>query len=503
MKIFKTGITSWENKHQTFVENIQNLYELGNEPAMDALSGYNDTTKGLQNLIQEAAQSNLMLRPLGAGWSWMQIATAPNALMVDTKALNTIFDISPGSVNPVYKGDTSKLFFAQCGNAVWELGRFLKTRNLSLKTSGASNGQTIAGLIATGAHGSAFDFGPAPEFVVGLHIIVSPARHIYLERKSYPVASAAFIHNIQAELVQDDDMFDSALVSMGSFGIVHGAMIETENLFLLECYMRRMPYDDTLKTLMATLDFSKAQLPCGNERPYHFAVSINPYDIDGGAYVTTMYKRPYTPNYQKPVDNPNGVGPGDDAAVFVGKLTDALPALVPVLVNKLVAGAFTPFEKVMGTLGEIFDNTTLYGKLSSAAIGIPLSQITRVTNILLEINKSNGPFVGLFAYRFIKKSKAKLAFTHFDYTCILELDAASSEKTKAFYSAVWKRLDAENIPFTFHWGKMNEQNFTRIKKVFGADADTWIASRNKLLDKNFMKVFNYPVLQQWGLDKIL
>ncbi len=503
MKTFKTGATKWQNKHETFVENINNLYEIGNEHSMDALDGYNDTTKGLQLLIAEAVNAKLPLRALGAGWSWMKIATADGGLMFDTKPLNTIFDISNGSVDPKYKGDVTKLFFAQCGNGVWEIGKYLRDKNLSLKTSGASNGQTIAGLIATGAHGSAFDFGASQEFVVGLHIIVSPTRHIWLERKSAPVASASFIKNLQTELVQDDDLFNSALVSMGSFGIIHGVMIETEDLFLLEAYLRRMPYDDNLKKLMTTLDFSNANLPNGNERPYHFAVNINPYDMAGGVYVTTMYKRPYRTNYKRPVRNLNGVGPGDDAAVFVGKLTDALPALVPGLVNKLVAGAITPYEKVTGTLSEIFDNTTLYGKLLSAAIGISITSVDKVTEILFDLNKTNGPFVGLFAYRFIKKSNAKLAFTRFDFTCILELDAASSEKTKSFYTAVWARLEKEKIPFTFHWGKMNELNFTRIQNMYGKDADTWIASRNKLLDKESMKVFTNPILQQWGLDKVI
>ena len=501
MKIFKSGATHWQNKHETFVESINNMYEIGNEAALDALDSYNDTTKGLQDLITESIQSNLQLRALGAGWSWMKIATAEGGLMFDTKPLNNIFDISKQSVADSYKGDVSKLFFAQCGNGVWELGKYLKNKKLSLRTSGASNGQTIAGLIATGAHGSSFDFGAAPEFVVGLHIILSPSRHIWLERKSYPVASAAFILNLQTELLQDDDLFNAAVVSMGAFGIIHGVMIETEDLFLLEAYLQRMPYDDVLKTLMQSLDFTKAKLPCGNERPFHFAVALNPYDLLGGAYVTTMYKRPYRTNYKRPIDNAAGIGPGDDAACFVGKLTDALPVLVPGLVNKLVAGAFTPYSKQFGTLGEIFDNTTLFGKLMSAAIGIPIALVGKVTEILLELNKTAGPFVGLFAYRFIKKTNATLAFTRFDFTCILELDAASSEKTKAFYTAVWDRLDQENIPFTFHWGKLNELTPARIKKMYGTDADAWIKARNTLLNKDAMKVFTYPLLQQWGLDK--
>ena len=70
-----------------------------------------------------------------------------------------------------------------------------------------------------------------------------------------------FIQKLGAELVQDDELFNAALVSFGSFGIIHGVLIETEELFLMETYMRRMPYDDTLKKLMETLNFSTATLP--------------------------------------------------------------------------------------------------------------------------------------------------------------------------------------------------------------------------------------------------
>ena len=500
MKIIKTGFTTWENRHETFVETIRDLYELGNDSSLAPIDSYNDTTKGLQQLIGEAISKKIPLRALGSGWSWTKIATADAGLMLDTKPLNLIFDISGPSVSAAYKGDPSKLFLAQCGNGVWEISKFLKNRNLSLKTSGASNGQTIAGVTATGAHGSAFDVGAVQDFVIGLHIIVSPTRHIWLERASYPVASTTLIRSLQAELVQDDDLFYSALVSFGSFGIVHGVMIETEEIFLLEAYMSRIPYDAPLQHIMQTLDFSTATLPYGSERPFHFAVSLNPYDLASGAYVTTMYKRPYKTGYAPPVRNLSGLGPGDDAPCFIGKLTQAIPSLVPALVTKLLGTSLTPYSKQFGTIGEIFDNTTLHGKLLSAAIGIPISYISKVTDLLLDINKSNGPFAGLFACRFVKKSNAKLAFTKWDYTCVLELDAAFSDETYAFYTAVWQKLEDEKIPFTFHWGKINELDFTRISHMYGDDVKTWLTARNKLLDADSRKVFTNATLTKWGLD---
>lgn len=503
MKIIKTGTTKWVNRHETFTEQIKDLYITGNELALDALESYNDATKAFQKILQEQIINGNPLRSLGAGWSWTKIATARDGIMIDTKQMNTSMTLSESSITATYTGDRKKLVFAQCGNAVWELSKELRGKGLSLKTSGASNGQTIVGAMSTGAHGSSIDVGAVQDYVVGMHIIVSPNQHIWLERKSAPVVSISLIEKLETKLVQDDDLFNAALVSFGNFGFIHGVLVETEDLFLLETYMRRMPYDDTLKKLMATLDFSNAQLPCGNERPFHFAVSINPYDLDKGAYVYSFYKRPYRVNYPKPVSNDEGIGPGDDAPCFIGRITNFIPALVPVVVNKLLAGALKPYEKQMGTLGEIFNNTTLHGKLLSAAIGLPLNQVEKVTQILLELNKTEGPFAGLFAYRFIKKSKATLAFTKFDFTCILELDGAFSDASKKFYTAVWNKLDEENIPFTFHWGKMNELNIDRIKRMYGSDADAWIAARNKLLDADSMKLFTNPLLKEWGLDKVL
>lgn len=505
MKIIKTGVSSWENRHETFKQDIKDLYELGNDPALSPLDAYNDTTKGIQGIIADAITNKVPLRALGAGWSWTKIATAEAGIMLDTKPLNMIFDISSGSVTTGYTGDPGKLFLAQCGNGVWELSRFLKNRNLSLKTSGASNGQTIAGVTATGAHGSAFDVGAVQDFVLGMHIIVSPTRHIWLEPASKPVVSAALVQKLGAELVQDDDLFHAAQVSFGSFGFIHGVMIEADDIFLLEAYMSQMPFDDNLQDVMETLDFSanKLNLPYGTERPFHFAVSLNPYDTKSGAYVTTMYKRPYKAGYTPPARNLSGLGPGDDAPCFIGHLTQALPSLVPTLVTKLLSANLVPFKQQFGTMGEIFDNTTLHGKLMSAAVGISITDVRKATDVLMRINKSSGPFCGLFAYRFIKKSAATLAFTRFPFTCVLELDATFSDETKAFYSAVWAEFEKEGIPFSFHWGKMNELDFGRISRMYGPGADAWIAARNKILDADTRTVFTNATLRQWGLDKVV
>ena len=139
----------------------------------------------------------------------------------------------------------------------------------------------------------------------------------------------------------------------------------------------------------------------------------------------------------------------------------------------------------------------------SAAIGVSIDDINRVIDLLLELNKTKGPFLGLFAFRFVKKTKATLGFTKFDHTCVFELDGAFSPKTTKFFKEVWAALEAAGIPHTMHWGKVNELNFGKLQKMYGSNLDAWLEARNQILDADTMKVFNNAIMKQWGLDKVL
>lgn len=499
MKIIRNGVHSWTNLHKTVTSQVVDVYDLVNETKGSPIENYNDTTKGIQQLIRNSIAENTHLRALGGSWSLSPVA-ATNGIILNTKPLNSTFSITEQSVSGNYKGEVRKLCFAQCGTGIWELTKFLKNRHLSLSACGASNGQTIAGAIATGTHGAALAFGAIQDAVAGLHLIISPDKHIYLERKSYPVVSPSFVAKIGAELVQDDEAFYAAVVSFGSFGFIHGVMLETEDEYLLEAYLRRVPYDTAYIHQLETLDFKHPALPFPNERPFHFQTLINPYDIQNGAYMTTMYKRPYRNNYTPPKPNGAGIGPGDDAPCFIGKLAGAIPGAVPLLVNKVLGTSLTPYENQCGTLGEIFNNTTLRGNVASAAVGFPHTEAGKVIDLLLRVNKSNGPFVGLFAFRFVKKSKALLAFTHFDPTIVLELDGVQSPETSRFYDAVWNELEKNNIPFTFHWGKMNSMTPARLKRMYGADLDRFQAARKRITDPATQRIFSNNAMKAWGID---
>jgi FAD/FMN-containing dehydrogenase len=507
-KILETGMKTWENRHHTFTEEIDNLFDMWNTQEENVLLGYTKMSEAIQAQIGDAIRQGKALRALGGGWTWTRIATCHKGRMYNTKGLNWRFSLAPSLVDATYAGNGSDLLFVQCGVSIHELNQYLKRKGRSLKTSGASNGQTIAGALSTGTHGSAFNFGAVQEFVVGLHIITGPdpsvpEHNVYIERASYRVTKAEFAAELKAKYIPDDELFNAALVSFGSFGFIHGVLIETEPLYLLECYRQRET-SPALRSLLETLDFTHADfLPYGSEPPHHFQVAFNPHDMAKGAYVSTMYKRPFTTDYTPP-EAGSGIGPGDDAPAFIGLVSDAIPASVPLLVNTLLKSSYKTFQNVLGTRGEIFGDTDTRGKVISSAMGIPMTEVNRVLNLMLELNDDNrfGPFAGIYALRFVKATGATLGFTHFaPQTCVLELDCVYSPRMLAFIKEAWRKLEEAGIPHTFHWGKECGLDNERMIKAYGqARVDSWKKARRELLPPDVRKAFDNEQITEWGLN---
>jgi hypothetical protein len=506
-KIVETGSKTWENRHLTFTEDIDNLYDMWNSAGPDVLGCYNKTSEAIQQLIGDAIDQGKTLRALGGGWTWTRIATCNKGRMYNTKGLNLRFSLGASQIAEGYAGTKDDLLFVQCGASIHELNQYLKGKGRSIKTSGASNGQTIVGAMSTGTHGSAFGFGAVQEFVVGLHIITGrdatvPEHNIYIERASNPVTKPSFAAKLNAKHILNDEQFNAALVSFGSFGFIHGVLIETEPLYLLECHRQRET-NPALRPMLETLDFTNAGfLPHGSEIPHHFQITFNPHDMGKGAYVSTMYKRPYTDQYTPPVVV-DGMGPGDDAPAFIGLVSDTIPASVPLVVNNVVKGSYKTFQNIFGTRGEIFGDTELRGKLISTAMGMPMTEVNRVLNLMLELNadKQFGPFAGVYALRFVKATAATLGFTHFaPQTCVLELDCVWSQRMLKFIEEAWRRLDEAGIPYTFHWGKQCGLNNARMLSGYGQERiDRWKKARRELLSPEVRKAFNNEQIDVWGL----
>lgn len=500
---------AWSNKHRTFTQPVEALYDVWNPTLADGASpveGLRATVRALGGLVREAVRDGARLRAVGSGWSISEVA-ATGGRVVNTKPLNWLFSVSPGSVSPAYAGDREGLVFAQCGASVAQLDEHLAARGRALRAHGASNGQTVVGAFSTGSHGSAIDGGALQDGVVGLHLVVGGERHVWLERASYPVASASFVGRLETELVRDDALFEAALVGLGAFGIVHAALLETEPLFLLEAHRARAPLGGPLggplRDALGRLDFGGLALPDARARPHHFDVVVNPYDLDRGAYYTVMYRRPYRDDYDRIEGGDWGLRPGDDFLHVAGVVSDEVPALIPGLVNGVMNARYRPYAGRTGTLGEVFSYNTIHGRASTgSAVGVPLGRAAEALDLLLETAAAHGPFAGVLGLRYVRASRGLLAFTRFPVTCVIDLDGVDSARTRAFFEHAWDALAASGIPHAYHWGKAGPFDAARLRTLYGPALDGWRAARRHLLGPAVAPVFASPFLERAGLDAV-
>jgi FAD/FMN-containing dehydrogenase len=495
---------AWQNKHMNVSATIERLYEAWNrwsdrsQPQRDV---WQPGLSALQQIVRDAEASGKRVRGLGGGWSLSEAAVTTDFL-VDTKQLNNlVIGISPAFLNASFQGDPGRLVFAQCGVSVMELNIALETRHLSLPTSGASNGQTICGAVSTGTHGSAHAFGAMQEFVVGLHIVAEGGRHYWVERASQPVVGPAFAEFLGAELVRDTPLFEAALVSVGSFGLIHAVLLVCEPIYTLELHIRRYDYDQ-VQPALSTLDVRTLHLPDGPTLPFHFEAVLNPYRThagEAGTFVRFIYKRPFTPVPTIPGDT-IVTSPGDDVMGLIGTLSDAVPHLIPAALDAFLPRQFPPTTApILGSHGQIFGATEVRGHAMSTEIGVALQDAGAAVEAIVAVAHDHA-FASPIAVRYVKASSATLAFTCFaPITCTIELPAVGSPRTQEAYRRIWAELDRRGIPYTLHWGQCLRAEAAFIRQAFGARVDAWLAARRQFLSPAARRTFANDLLVACGL----
>src|SRR5690606_113129 len=196
---------------------------------------------------KSALEKQMNIRAMGSGWSLSKVAVSDDAI-INTKRLRHKFALAEENFLPQLLANgvnPSDYHFLQCGNTIIGINEYLEKEcvpNKSLRASGGSNGQTIVGAFSTGTHGAAMNFGALPEMIHGIHVVTGPNSHFYIERASNPITSSIFHNKLGAETVIDDALFNAILVSFGSFGIIHGVLVEIEDKFLLEQKRSRVAF---------------------------------------------------------------------------------------------------------------------------------------------------------------------------------------------------------------------------------------------------------------------
>jgi hypothetical protein len=510
----KHEIGNWDTFHNNGPFPTRVLYKTslegkGNMPSL--IDRYNDAAAEIQRLLKEALDTQEGFRAYGSAWSMSHVAHQKDNMHFNAE-MNLKKAILDDEFHPASPFKKENLFFFQCGNVIKEMHKFVFDHGKSIKATGASNGQTIGGCVSTGVHGSALGIGSVQDSVVGLNLIIGPGANdiVYLERHSEPALTDVFAQRIKARVIRNDGLFNAALVGLGAFGFIHGVVMETEDRYLLKRYVKKINKDQALE-LATTLDFASSPFVIAGETdaagkgltPFHYKVFINPYVDDPDYVVESIFKKPYSQEYPDPLPRIKTAIYRDLIILFT-KIGERFKNSIPKLIKLLQTSVLPPADlEVTGTLAEIFWDAPYQGPAFAIAVGIDHRDSAKALALMIKLAREEGPIPGIYAMRFVKQSRATLAFTRFPITCMLEIDGLIWKgrrnrmiSLEQFCTRTIEVLKANNIPFTIHWGKNADWSFPGLAQhMYGDQAKTWMEYRSALLTEKTAALFSNKFLE--------
>jgi hypothetical protein len=498
------GRRVWENFHQSYSRSIEGIFNLfpPNPGAPTKIADLNITSAQFQALIGTARRKGFEARAVGSRWSLSEAPTT-SGYVLNTNRLRGRMKIGPGTVHPSYPGTSdqrSGLFLLQCGNTVADVNELLESNRRALHTSGAANGQTIAGATSTGTHGSALDFGALHDHIVAIHLIATETKPYWLERATRPVVKDSFPASLGAEIRRDDDLFNAAMLSFGSFGVIHNVVIESRPIYILDTQPGVVQLDEALWKAIGALDFSAHPFFAAKGRPYFFQAVINPNSSE--VLINANYETECVAGYQPDYalrQKPGAVGPGFDTLSLVGSILDKFPKLIPPIAT-VAAKALIDLNPRDGTPGEVYGYKAPQLHVASGSIAVPLERGRETLEALIKLNQDLGKVPLVLGCRYVRPSPALLAFNRFPVTMAISIDGIDSKRSRQFFTAAADKVESLKIPFTQHWGKVNAYTPKRVRNAYGANVDKWIAARHLLLpDPADRAIFANDYIRDRGL----
>lgn len=475
-------------------------------------------------IIRHCFEQDLRLRPVGSRWSFSSILR-PDRVMLDPAFLNGMLRIGPRSQTSDYadaRGSQGLApFWIQGGRTIATINQRLLERGFCLQTSGAGDGQRLAGALATGTHSSDLEVGALHDTVLGLHLIVGPDRAVFLQPSTRSALSDTFVDwlggqtGMTIEHLRSDSLFRAAQVSLGSLGFVFSAVIEATPAYRFVRRVRRFDDRDDPSLWDAIRDLEVGALhPERASRPDHLDVVFHPYPSAGStsAWLTTMWKTPavgVAPAHAMPLP----LAIASDVMSLIAGLVDALDGTsttdltTPILSEIILDQTESLYAEadIEAFPGQIFGTNNLpAGTGASTEIVVEHSRTEELIRCLYDVLDQHAArgehLLGAIALRFVPRSPATLAMNIRPMNAYVELPSVRNEGTLAIFATLFDRLEAEGIPYTCHWGQQHGMNPTRLRTWFGHRVDAWRIARDDLLDTTGKAVFGAPILAEVGLD---
>jgi FAD/FMN-containing dehydrogenase len=506
------GPQDWTGAHVTHRTRVAELVDVDNVgPQNTLLAGFDMFAyagQSLDEVIQRAQEAGKRVLAIGAGWGLSEI-NITDGWLVNTKLLNGCYDIGDGYFHDAYPAaDRPYVVLAQAGMQIAELNAYLElipqdpARKRALKAAGIGNGQTIAGAVSGNTHGSQINYGAMPDFVVGLHIATGSGRTLWIEKASKPVLNDEFVANIGADLIRDDDVFNAAVVSFGTFGIIAAVAVETAPVYQLAFpAIVDIHYDD-LKAKLT--EFGNADPP----GLYHYEFIFDPHSRKQIAMEASAPKVPFQSGVKTPqprwiVRDKHGYAPGVNVLSVLGLFRSLVPPSLITGIQFKQYRRIALLNNVRGTPGQIYTSSIYYLEgYTESAFAVSVKDAPEVIDICSEVAKDMR-LPSISQVRLVHRSQATLGFTqHAPKTAVFEVGLIDDGRFPEFERKLDTALRAAGIRYTMHWSKNSGIDPDKLDYMYGAaKIASWKAARRTVFgnDEALMKMFESDAMVRAGL----
>lgn len=209
---------------------------------------YPENKDDLVRIVQDAEQNGLRVRAVGSGHSFSEVAVCRDYL-ISMKKMEGLKRTDQGLLKEAFKD--RHLVDIEAGIILMVLNKKLDEMGLALPNMGAVDFQTISGALMTGTHGTGIKQPAFPDLVCSIKLVGSGGKIYQIEPDNgmtdRSLHEARFGGEI--ELIQDDHIFYSAVLSFGGMGIAYEVTMEVKPTF----WMRERRYIENWSELKKQL----------------------------------------------------------------------------------------------------------------------------------------------------------------------------------------------------------------------------------------------------------
>lgn len=464
MKIKKTPV--WENTIGKYKSHPVRYY-------------LPDNLQDIVTIIREAEEKKVKVRAVGSGHSFSDVAVT-NDYFIDISNLDTV-NLADQDLLKESKR-SGLLIDAQAGITLHDLNRKLDKLDLALINMGGIDHQTLAGVIATGTHGSGRDLPAIPGYVHSLCIVAEGGKIFRIEPTD-GITDPAKFRDPLVKLIQDDDIFYSVLVCFGCAGVIYSCIIEVRPQYYLRETKKKDNWESLKQKLINGSVFNEGDDESNGECPRCCTLMINPYEVNNDKHYCIVLRHFDTvrPRKWKFIEGTRNIfsfilGNIPSFFFYTLWLFRALPHRSPKLIRGSLKGMrdkkFVHRAHKVMYQGFEFVKERAY----DAEFAFDLKEVDKIINTIEDLMKKAADIrehhkvyqSAPIAVRFVKRSKAYLTPEYEKEVAYIDTPFLLGINGNEFMLEKYQEIMLNNggIP---HWGKTNnilDSNPGHLKKLY-------------------------------------